>query len=134
MLGQPLALSLTGGGTLGRDGFLTPLAVDLEQKGACDIISGCERGNILRFRNDGTPEQPRFTQLNPLRDTHGVEIRQWPSKDGRGSIQGPAEDEWGYTGVAAGNWCRSGLQDIQGSGDNFVANPVTRDDGDLILV
>ena len=112
VLSEPVMLQQTGGGGLGRDGFLTPLAVDLNNNGTCDIVSGCERGNILRFKNEGSPGQPRFTGIELLKDSTGQQIRQWAAKDGRGDIQGPAEDEWGYTGVTVGDWCGDGLRDL----------------------
>ena len=112
ILGEPVEIQQTGGGGMGRDGFLTPSAVDLDQNGSYDIISGCEKGRIMVFRNAGTPGQPRFVGLEHLKDVEGNQIRQWPAKDGRGDIQGPAEDEWGYTGVTVGDWCGNGLLDI----------------------
>jgi hypothetical protein len=112
VLADPVHLHATGGGGLGRDGFLTPAAIDFHRKGVHDIICGCEHGTVMVFRNEGTPGQPRFTSLDTFKDTEGAEIRQWSKKHGRGDLQGPAEDEWGYTGVTAGDWCGDGLQDI----------------------
>ena len=112
VLGEPVELMQTGGGSLGRDGFLSPVAADLNQKGVCDIVSGCEQGKVLLFRNEGTLCRPRFTSVAALKDVEGHVMRQWPAKDGRNDIQGPGEDEFGYTGVTVGDWCGNGLLDI----------------------
>ncbi len=112
VLTEPVHIHATGGGGLGRDGFITPAAVDFHGKGVHDIISGCEHGTVMVYRNEGTPGQPRFTSLDSFKDTDGAEIRQWSARYGAGDLQGPAEDEWGYTGVTAGDWCGDGRQDL----------------------
>jgi len=112
VLSDPVELMQTGGGGLGRDGFLSPVAVDLCQKGVHDILSGCEEGKILLFKNDGSAGQPHFTQMSALRDSDDNVLRQWAAKSGRSDVQGPAEDQWGYTGVTVGDWFGSGLIDI----------------------
>ena len=47
-----------------------------------------------------------------MKDNEGGLIRQWPARDGRGDIQGPEEDESGYTNVTLGDWCGNDLYDI----------------------
>lgn len=91
-------------------GALTsPYSVDWDGDGNEDIISGNSAGNIsfIRNRDGGFPPQwdaPILFQVNDR------ELRIMAGKNG--SIQGPAEEKWGYTTLSVADWDNDGKKDL----------------------
>lgn len=87
----------------------TPYAVDWDQDGLDDIICGNSAGNISFIKNNGGDESPVWSAPVLLKSGHKV-IRIMAGKNG--SIQGPAEEKWGYTTLSVADWDNDGKKDI----------------------
>lgn len=87
----------------------TPCSVDWDGDGNPDIIAGNSAGNICFIKNitgNGDPEwaEPMLLQVD------GKDIHIIAGKNG--SIQGPAEEKWGYTTLSVADWDGDGKSDI----------------------
>jgi hypothetical protein len=86
-----------------------PNAVDWNGDGKLDIISGNTAGYLQFFENTGTSAQPEFTDRGYLA-AGGETIRRMAGPNG--SIQGPAEEKWGYSNPSVADWDADGDLDI----------------------
>jgi hypothetical protein len=86
-----------------------PVPVDWNGDGRIDIISGNSAGYIQFFENAGTPLAPVFYDRGYLK-AGGRVIRHMAGPNG--SIQGPAEEKWGYTNPWVADWDLDGLADL----------------------
>ncbi|MEZ5400755.1 MAG: VCBS repeat-containing protein [Bryobacteraceae bacterium] len=86
-----------------------PVAVDWNGDGKLDIISGNSAGYIQYFENTGTAERPMFEDRGRL-TAGGAAIRKVAGPNG--SVQGPAEEKWGYTNPSVADWDLDGKPDI----------------------
>jgi hypothetical protein len=86
-----------------------PVAVDWNGDGKLDIISGNSAGYIQYFENTGTREEPAFEDRGYLKAA-GKTIRHIAGPNG--SVQGPAEEKWGYTNPSVADWDLDGDLDI----------------------
>jgi hypothetical protein len=77
-----------------------PDAADWDGDGDFDLICGSANGYFMRVENTGTPTHPKLAAATPLKDERGREIRVTAAEAGA-TIQGPAEQWWGYTSCAA---------------------------------
>lgn len=87
----------------------TPYSVDWDGDGLDDIVSGNSAGNICFIRNLGGGANPVWDAPVLLR-TDGRPIRIMAGING--SIQGPAEEKWGYTVLSVADWDGDGRKDI----------------------
>lgn len=88
----------------------TPVSVDWDGDGNEDIISGNSAGNIAFIKNiNGKSTEPSWAEPTLLK-SNGTEIRIMAGKNG--SIQGPAEEKWGYTTLSVADWDNDGKKDI----------------------
>jgi hypothetical protein len=87
----------------------TPFNVDWDGDGKDDIISGNSAGNICFIKNVDGGISPKW-DAPVLLKTHGKDIRIMAGKNG--SIQGPAEEKWGYTTLSVADWDNDGKKDI----------------------
>lgn len=87
----------------------TPFAVDFDDDGDFDIMTGNSAGEIALIRNVGTPKQARWAVPEPIR-INGEAFRIMAGENG--SIQGPAERKWGYTVLNVVDWDNDGILDI----------------------
>lgn len=91
-------------------GALTaPFNVDWDGDGKDDIISGNSSGNICFIKNAGGENSLKWDAPILLK-TNGKDIRIMAGKNG--SIQGPAEEKWGYTTLSVADWDNDGKKDI----------------------
>jgi hypothetical protein len=86
-----------------------PVAVDWNGDGLLDIITGNSAGYIQFFQNTGTKTEPRFTDRGYLK-AGGEVIRRMAGPNG--SVQGPAEEKWGYSNPAVADWDLDGKLDL----------------------
>jgi len=86
-----------------------PVAIDWNGDGALDIIAGNSAGYIQFFENTGTADSPVFADRGYLR-AEGETIRVIAGPNG--SIQGPAEEKWGYSNPSVADWDLDGRLDI----------------------
>lgn len=86
-----------------------PVAFDWNGDGKLDLIAGNSAGYLQYFENVGTKEQPAFEDRGYLR-AGGRVIRN--TAGANLSIQGPAEEKWGYSNPSVGDWDGDGLPDI----------------------
>ncbi len=86
-----------------------PVAVDWNEDGRLDIISGNSAGYIQFFENVGTKESPAFEDRGYLQAA-GKVIRRMAGRNG--SVQGPAETKWGYSNPAVADWDLDGRLDL----------------------
>jgi len=87
----------------------TPFNVDWDGDGKEDIISGNSAGNICFIKNIDGKASPMWNAPVLLK-ADGKEIRIMAGKNG--SIQGPAEEKWGYTTLGIADWDNDGKKDI----------------------
>lgn len=87
----------------------TPCAFDWDGDGKEDIISGNSAGEIAFIRNLSGGERPVFDEPK-LFKVNGKPLRIMAGENG--SIQGPAEQKWGYTVLSIADWDGDGLADI----------------------
>lgn len=87
----------------------TPCAFDWDGDGKEDIISGNSAGEIAFIRNLSGGEKPAFDEPK-LFKVNGKPFRIMAGENG--SIQGPAEQKWGYTVLSIADWDGDGLADI----------------------
>lgn len=86
-----------------------PVAFDWNGDGKLDIITGNSAGYIQYFENTGTSAQPAFEDRGHLK-AGGKVIRRIAGPNG--SVQGPAEEKWGYTNPSVADWDLDGKPDI----------------------
>jgi hypothetical protein len=86
-----------------------PVAADWNGDGKLDIVSGNSAGYIQWLENTGTAETPAFADRGYLRAA-GTVIRHMAGPNG--SIQGPAEEKWGYTNPSVADWDLDGKLDL----------------------
>lgn len=97
--------------TLKCGALATPFAVDWDNDGDTDILSGNTAGYIEFFENLSGPKvaNPKWTAPQRLTaDSLAFRIMAGPN----GSIQGPAEAKWGYTTLNVADWDGDGLHDV----------------------
>ncbi len=87
----------------------TPFSIDWDGDGNIDIISGNSSGNIGYIKNLSGGLKPIWDEPVLLR-SGGREIRIMAGKNG--SIQGPAEEKWGYTTLSVADWDNDGKKDL----------------------
>lgn len=86
----------------------TPVAVDWNGDGLQDILAGNAAGNVVYFQNlGGNP--PAWGAPEKL---HAAGKLIHVTAGYNGSIQGPAEEKWGYTVISVADWNNDGLPDI----------------------
>ena len=84
-----------------------PVAVDWNGDGKLDLIAGNSAGTIRYFENVGTKTAPAFADRGALQ-AGGKVIQRIAGPNG--SVQGPAEEKWGYSihpsriGTWTGSW------------------------------
>ncbi|MBE0679803.1 MAG: VCBS repeat-containing protein [Bacteroidales bacterium] len=83
--------------------------VDWDNDGHLDIVTGNSEGRVLLFINNGTNENPSFSEAQQIKAASRPIYLQ-PGY--AGSIQGPAESRWGYTCPTVTDWNGDGLFDI----------------------
>ncbi|MBI4893888.1 MAG: VCBS repeat-containing protein, partial [Acidobacteria bacterium] len=86
-----------------------PVAVDWNGDGKLDLVAGNSAGYIQWFENVGTAAQPAFADRGNLR-AGGAVIRRIAGPNG--SIQGPAEEKWGYSNPWVADWDLDGKLDL----------------------
>ncbi len=86
-----------------------PVAVDWNGDGKLDLVAGNSAGYIQWFENVGTRQQPAFVDRGNLR-AGGQVIRRIAGPNG--SIQGPAEEKWGYSNPWVADWDLDGKLDL----------------------
>lgn len=87
----------------------TPFNVDWDGDGKDDLISGNSAGNICFIKNVDGGISPKWDAPILLK-AEGQVIRIMAGKNG--SIQGPAEEKWGYTTLSVADWDNDGKKDI----------------------
>jgi hypothetical protein len=87
----------------------TPFAVDWDNDGDLDLITGNSAGYIGLIENMDGGNPPRWNKPVYLK-AGGETIRILAGENG--SIQGPAERKWGYTTLSVADWDGDGLNDI----------------------
>ncbi len=86
-----------------------PVAFDWNGDGKLDLIVGNSAGYIQYFENTGTVTQPAFVDRGYLK-ADGKVIRRIAGPNG--SVQGPAEEKWGYSNPSVADWDLDGKPDI----------------------
>ncbi|MFM8579233.1 MAG: FG-GAP repeat domain-containing protein [Planctomycetaceae bacterium] len=89
----------------------TPCGTDWDGDGDCDILSGNTAGYIEFFENLSGPGMSPPRWAAPVRLEAGGEVFRVVAGP-NGSIQGPAEEKWGYTTISVADWDGDGLRDI----------------------
>ena len=87
----------------------TPVSVDWDGDGNPDIIAGNSAGNICFIKNIDGSSDPEWA-APVLLQVNGKDIHIIAGKNG--SIQGPAEEKWGYTTLSVADWDNDGKEDI----------------------
>jgi hypothetical protein len=89
--------------------LVTPVSVDWDDDGDEDLICGNTAGYVGFVENLNGKNPPSWNKPQRLEaDDHVIRIMAGES----GSIQGPAEQKWGYTTVSVADWDGDGLKDI----------------------
>lgn len=89
----------------------TPCAYDWDGDGDTDLVCGCGSGYVAWFENlsGSGVEFPKWDRPKYLEaDGKVIHIIAGPN----GSIQGPAEEKWGYTTLTVGDWDGDGDADV----------------------
>lgn len=86
-----------------------PVSVDWNNDGKLDIVAGNSAGYIQWFENVGSKKVLAFEDRGYLR-AGGEVIRKIAGPNG--SIQGPAEEKWGYTNPSVADWDLDGKLDL----------------------
>jgi VCBS repeat protein len=86
-----------------------PTGSDWDGDGDLDLISGNSAGYIQLFENTGSRTRAEFTDRGYLK-AGGSVIRHMAGSNG--SVQGPAEEKWGYTNPWVADWDLDGRLDI----------------------
>ncbi len=89
--------------------LVTPVGVDWDGDGDEDIVAGDSAGYIGFIENLDGGDPPKFAAPAYL-EADGAKIRIQAGPNG--SIQGPAEANWGYTTLSAADWDGDGLPDL----------------------
>ncbi len=89
--------------------LITPFSVDWDDDGDEDLICGNTAGYIGYIENLSGGINPKWNQPKRLKAEDEV-IRILAGENG--SIQGPAEQKWGYTTLSVEDWDNDGLKDI----------------------
>jgi hypothetical protein len=93
-----------------KSGVLSrPVAVDWNGDGKLDLISGNSAGYLQYFENTGSTAEPVFADRGYL-TAGGKVIRRIAGPNG--SVQGPAEEKWGYSNPSVADWDLDGRLDI----------------------
>lgn len=93
-----------------KSGVLSrPAVADWNGDGRLDLLSGNSAGYIQFFENTGSQEWPAFADRGYLK-AEGKTIRRIAGPNG--SIQGPAEEKWGYSNISVADWDLDGDLDI----------------------
>jgi len=87
----------------------TPFGVDWDGDGLEDIISGNSAGEIAFIKNMSGGDNPVWAKPVLLK-ANNTDIRITAGKNG--SIQGPAEEKWGYTTLTVADWDNDDKPDI----------------------
>ena len=89
--------------------LITPVGFDWDGDGDEDIVAGNSAGEIGFLENLDGGNPPKWAAPKLLKaDGKPIRIKAGPN----GSIQGPAERQWGYTTIDVGDWDHDGLPDI----------------------
>lgn len=86
-----------------------PVAADWDGDGDLDLISGNSAGYIQLFENTGSRTHAAFADRGYLKAA-GAVIRNIAGPNG--SVQGPAEEKWGYSNPWVADWDLDGKLDI----------------------
>lgn len=97
-------------GDLKFGALATPYSVDWDDDGDEDLIVGNSAGYIAFIENLGGESMPKWAEPVRLRNIEKKEIRYLAGE--KGSIQGPAEEKWGYTTLSVNDWDGDGLKDV----------------------
>ncbi len=89
--------------------LVTPYSTDWDNDGDEDLICGNTAGHIGFIENLGGGLTPKWAKPVYLK-ADGKTILILAGKNG--SIQGPAEQKWGYTTLSVADWNGDGLKDI----------------------
>lgn len=89
--------------------LVTPFSVDWDDDGDEDLICGNTAGYIGFIENEDGGNPPRWKAPAYL-EVDGAPVRIMAGENG--SIQGPAEQKWGYTTLSVADWDGDGLKDI----------------------
>ena len=93
----------------------TPYLIDFDSDGDEDIISGNSAGYVGLIKNLSVEKgvelsNPVWDRPVNIKHSNGVDFRIIAGASG--SIQGPAEEKWGYSAVSVADWDKDGILDI----------------------